>query len=346
MDPQLIARRGALAWLLAASLPAGAGARPAVGPSYGRQAAPTAFAADVAARRGLSRTWIASQLARARRVDAVRRLIMPAPAASAKNWAAYRDRFIEARRIAAGLAFWDAHDGWLQEAHSRFGVAPEIVLGVLGVETFYGRITGGFRVIDALATLSFDFPPGRSDRSAFFRAELEEFFALCSREGSDPQSVLGSYAGAMGLPQFMPGSVNRYAVDFDGDGHVDVLRSAADAVGSVASYLAAFGWQRDMATHFAVTAPDDSLARAELAGPDIVPSFTPAQFADRGAWLDEQGRNHSGLLALVALQNGDAAPSHIAGTANFYVLTRYNASSYYALAVSELAQALRRERPG
>jgi membrane-bound lytic murein transglycosylase B len=269
---------------------------------------------------------------------------MPPPAGTAKNWAAYRARFIEPQRIQAGLAFWRGNQKWLQAAEDRWGVPPEIVVAIVGVETFYGRVTGSFRTLDALATLSFDFPPGRSDRSAYFRSELEEFFVLCAREGQDPQSVKGSFAGALGLPQFMPGSLNRYAVDGDGDGHIDLLNSSADVVGSVAHFLASFGWERGLATHFAVSAPADAADRAALLAPDILPSFSAAQFAERGALLDEAGRAHGGPLALVELQNGDRPASFVAGTQNFYTVTRYNHSSYYAMAVIDLARALARQR--
>ena len=307
-------------------------------------AAAQAFAHDVAERNNLPLMWVQQQLAKAQRVEAVRRLIMPPPAGTSKNWAAYRARFIEPQRIAAGLAFWRDNESWLQEAQERWGVPAEIVVGIIGVETFYGRIMGNFRVLDALSTLAFDFPPGRKDRSAFFADQLEEYLVMCSREALDPASIKGSFAGAMGLPQFMPGSVNRWAVDMDGDGHIQLHRNSADAVGSVAHYLASFGWQRDLPTHFEVAVPVDSADRAVLLGPDILPSFTAEQFAQRGAVLSEAGRVHTGPLALVELQNGEAAPSYVAGTQNFYVVTRYNWSSYYAMAVIDLAQAVRLAR--
>ena len=315
-------------------------AKASAGPAYGRQPTVLAFAAQASAHHGLDATWVERHLAQARRQEAVRRLIMPPPAGTAKNWAAYRARFIEPQRIAAGLAFWRANQRWLDLAEARWGVPPGIVAAIVGVETFYGRMMGSFRVIDALATLSFDFPPGRKDRSDFFRSELEAFFVMCQREGSDPLAVQGSFAGAMGLPQFMPSSVNRFALDFDEDGHIDLQRSAADVVGSVAHFLAQAGWQRDLPTHHAVMVPVDTTARATLLAPDIVPSFTAAQFAQHGALLDDAGSAHDGLLALIELQNGDRAPSYVAGTRNFYVVTRYNWSSYYAMAVIELAQAL------
>jgi membrane-bound lytic murein transglycosylase B len=325
--------------------PPAARSGPVVGaPSYGPRDEIRSFAAEVAARRGLESAWLVKHLAQARRIDTVQRLMMPAPAGTAKDWGAYRDRFVEPRRIAAGVVFWQANEAALQRAEARWGVPPEIVVAIVGVETFYGRMTGGFRVIDALATLSFDFPTGRKDRSAFFRSELEEFLVLCQREGLDPQVPKGSFAGAIGLAQFMPGSINRYAIDFDGDGHVDMAGSAADAIGSIAHYLAEFGWQPGMAVYHAVTPPPPGVGLSALLQPDIVPSFSTAQFAELGALLADAAQGHEGALALVMLENGGRPPTYVAGTQNFYTITRYNWSSYYALAVATLAEALKRAR--
>lgn len=315
------------------------------GRPYGEREDVMRFAAELAARHPeIEAGWLREQLARSRFVPAVARLVMPAPTDSAKNWAAYRERFIEPQRIAAGLLFWRAHQAWLARAEARWGVPPAIVVGILGVETYYGRVMGDFSTLDALATLSFDFPAGRRDRAPFFREQLEALLLWCRREGRDAQSLRGSYAGALGLPQFMPGSINRYAVDFDGDGHIELSdpAHAADAIGSVANYLASFGWQRGLATHYGVSAPADAGARAQLLAPDIVPSFSAAQFTAQGATLAAEARQHEGPLALVELHNGGAAPSYVAGTSNFYAITRYNASSYYALAVIELGAAIAR----
>lgn len=314
--------------------------------TYGRREDVMHFAAEVAERHGLPRDWVEAQLEQSRHVPAVARLMMPPPAGTAKNWNAYRDRFIEPRRIDAGVRFWNEHAAWLSLAQERYGVPASVIVGIVGVETFYGRITGSFRVLDALATLSFDFPTGRKDRTPFFRSELEQYLLLCHREGGDCGAIKGSYAGAIGLPQFMPSSIAKYAVDFDGDGHVDLLGSPADVVGSVARYLASFGWEPGMPTHYPVAAPVDTRERAQLLAPDIVPSFTAQEMTAHGAELSEAGRAHPGLLALVELQNGDAAPSYVAGTQNFYVVTRYNWSSYYALAVIELGAAVERARLG
>jgi membrane-bound lytic murein transglycosylase B len=317
----------------------------ATGPDYSHHEGARAFAAELSVTTGLPLPWLHQHIGQARRTEAVRKLIMPQPAGTAKNWAAYRARFVEPQRIAAGLAFWRDNEAWLREAEERWGVPAHIVVGIIGVETFYGRITGSFRVLDALATLSFDSPPGRKDRSEFFRSELGEFLALCARQGTDPLSVKGSYAGAMGLPQFMPSSWNRWAVDMDGDGRTDLHGSAADAIGSVAHYMAAFGWEAGLPTHHAVAAPVDTADRAALLAPDIVPSFTAAQMGERGAQLSDASRAHPGLLALVELQNGSAAPSYVAGTQNFWVVTRYNWSSYYAMAVIDLGAAVAAARP-
>jgi membrane-bound lytic murein transglycosylase B len=223
-------------------------------------------------------------------------------------------------------------------------VPPEVVVGIVGVETIYGRQMGNFRVLDALATLAFDFPAGRSDRAAFFREELENFFVLCASEGTDPLALKGSYAGAIGMPQFMPSSFNRFAVDLDSDGRVDLQRSAADAIGSVAHFLAEYGWRRGLASRFEVEPPTDPLERAMLLAPDILPSFSAADFIERGARLEPAARSTSSQLALVELLNGSDPPSFVAGTTNFYAITRYNRSSYYAMAVIELGEAVARAR--
>ena len=312
--------------------------------TYGGREDVMLFADAVAQRQQLDAQTMRDILRRARFIPAVGKAIMPPPAGTAKNWAAYRARFVEPSRINAGLAFWQTHAKWLELAEERYGVPAEIVVGIVGVETLYGRHMGSFRVIDALATLAFDFPSGRKDRSAFFRDELEQFLVLTQREGVDPLSVRGSFAGAMGLPQFMPSSIMKYAVDFDGNGHIDLHKSHADVIGSVARYLFDFGWQRDLPTHFEVSVPVEVSDRAVLLAPDILPTFAPQEFVDRGALLPAQAMQTTSKLALVELQNGDAAPGYVAGTTNFYAVTRYNWSSYYAMAVIDLGAAVKQAR--
>jgi membrane-bound lytic murein transglycosylase B len=334
--------RGAVLAVLVAAAPLAAAQTPEP-PVYGARGDVMRFADDVAQRHAdLDRTWVRELLQRARKVERVQQLMMPPPTGTAKNWTAYRARFVERDRVAAGAAFWRANHAALARAESRWGVPAQVIVGVIGVETYYGRITGGFRVIDALATLSFDFPTGRRDRTPFFRSELEQFLLWCARERCDPTQVQGSFAGAMGLPQFMPGSVNRWAVDFDGDGRINLAASAEDAIGSVARYLHYFGWQRGLPTHFEVTPPEDAVHRVTLLGPDILPLFSAEEFAERGARLPAEGRAFEGPLALVELQNAGASPNYVAGTRNFWVITRYNWSSYYALAVIELGSAVAR----
>ncbi len=342
---------GALARKRAIALPVQANEAPDV-VTYGQREDLMRFGAELAERQGLDAEWVQATLQRARLVPTVAKFIMPPPPGTAKNWAAYRGRFVEPIRIRAGVDFWRANEKWLQLAQQLYGVPPEIVVGIIGVETIYGRQMGDFRVIDALATLAFDFPAGRKDRSGLFRDELESFFVMCHSEALDPLLVRGSFAGAIGMPQFMPSSFNKYAVDFDGDDRVDLLGNPADVIGSVAHYLAEFGWRRELPTRFEVAVPVASADRALLLVPDIVPSFSAAEFGERGAKLDAaafvanlrlEATGGIGKLALVELQNGDAAPSYVAGTSNFYAVTRYNWSSYYALAVIELGEAVARE---
>jgi membrane-bound lytic murein transglycosylase B len=305
------------------------------------------FAAQLSRDEGWPAEELSALLTQAQRLPSVRRLILPAPAGAAKNWAAYRQRFIEPKRVQAGAAFWAEHAAALERAQSQYGVPAAVIVGIIGVETFYGRHMGGFSTLDALATLAFDFPaehPRAEARQAFFRSELAEFLRLTRAEGLDPREVKGSYAGALGWPQFMPGSWRRYAVDFDGDGRIDLSHSPVDAIGSVAHFLAEHGWQPGQTTHYTLRLPPPGAERDRLLAPDIHPSFSPAELTAAGAKLSEAARSHAGPLAVVELQNGKHAAQHLLGTQNFYTITRYNWSAYYAMAVIELGQAVQRHR--
>ena len=314
------------------------------GPAYASRDDAMRFADDLADRRNLDRAWVRDAIGQANFLPVVTRLMTPAPSGTPKNWRVYRSRFIDNYRINAGMAFWQANQAALERAEREFGVPAEIIVGIVGVETIYGQQTGSFRVLDALSTLAFDFPtahPRAAERTAFFRGELEQVLSLAQRTGVDPLSLKGSYAGAMGWPQFMPSSWHKYAIDFDGDGKVDLFESQADVIGSVANYFISFGWTPGLSTHYPVGFDTTRLDKDTLLAPDILPTFSVASFTGKGAVLDVGALGHPGLLALVELQNGADEPSYVAGTQNFYVITRYNQSSYYAMAVIELGREVK-----
>jgi membrane-bound lytic murein transglycosylase B len=311
--------------------------------SYASRSDARQWVDDAAARMDLPASWLREQIGQARRIPQIEKLILPAASPTAKNWAAYRSRFIDPRRIEAGAAFWQRHQATLERAEQTYGVPVNIIVGIIGVETLYGQHMGSFRILDALATLTFDFPqahPRARERQAFFQGELEHFLRLTHRNGVEPRSWRGSYAGAMGLPQFMPSSWSRYAVDFDGDGRIDLFNSPADAIGSVANYFRAFQWKPGLPTHYPVALSPDQADMDALLAPDILPTFSVERFGAKGARLEGAALQHPGPLALIELRNGEAAPSYVAGTENFYAITRYNWSSYYAMAVIELGQAV------
>lgn len=317
---------------------------------YGQREDAMAWADAAAARTNLPRDWVRQQIALARRQAAVVRAVTPAPAGTEKNWTAYRARFIEPVRTQAGLAFWNQHADTLARAEKQYGVPASLIVGVIGVETLYGRHLGQHRVLDALATLAFDFPtvhPREPVRTAFFQQELLELLLLSREQQVEPSSLRGSYAGAMGWPQFIPSSWRRYAVDFDRDGRIDLLNNPVDVIGSVANYFVAFGWTPGMPTHYPVQVMASPKDLGELLAPDIVPTFDVGTFVSKGGMVSGAALKHPGPLALVMLENGLAPPAHIAGTQNFYVVTRYNWSSYYALAVIELGEHIEalRQRP-
>jgi membrane-bound lytic murein transglycosylase B len=302
------------------------------------------WADAMAQRRGLDQSWALRAVGHAQFLPAVAKLMQPAPSGTAKNWRVYRSRFIDPVRVTAGVKFWRDNQAALDRAEKEFGVPPEIIVGIVGVETIYGQQMGTFRVIDALATLAFNFPdshPRAAERSQYFRGELEQFLVLQSQLKADPLKPLGSYAGAVGMGQFMPTSWARWAVDFDGDGRIDLARSAADVIGSVANYFKSFGWRPGMPTHFPVDFDPETLDKEALLAPDILPTFSATSFRAKGAMIDGAAMEHPGPLALVELQNGDAPPQYVAGTENFYVITRYNWSSYYAMAVIDLGRQVK-----
>lgn len=289
-------------------------------------------------RHGFSESWLDEVFAQARHSPRAVTLMTPAPTGARRSWQTYRDRVVDPARVEAGLAFWREHDSWIRRATDRFGVPGEIIVAIIGVETLYGRVTGDFRVLDTLTTLSFDY----LRRAEFFRTELEQFLLLVRDNRLDPTGPRGSYAGAIGVPQFMPGSIRRHAVDFDGDGRVDLQRSVADAVGSVASFLVNHGWRVGEPSHFPASVAD--LGRVEtLIAAGIEPQFSFDQLKSAGVSSSVPVPG-SLKLALVDLPNIDQPPTFFLGANNFYVVTRYNRSSFYAMGVLLLAAELRAGR--
>ena len=321
----------------------GNGLIPATGLAYVDRPDAMALADDIAEQFQLDKKWVRNAIGRARFMPEVVRLVIPPPTTTPKNWQRYRNNAIDPVRIQAGVKFWQQNRATLARAEARYGVPAQIIVGILGVETLYGQQMGNFRAMDALATLAFDFPathPRAQARGAFFKSELGHLLSLKRNPSIDPLKARSSYAGALGMPQFMPSSWVRYAVDFDGDGRIDLYSSPADIIGSVAYYFKSFNWQPGMPTHYPVSFDPEMLEMDALLAPDILPSFSVDTFTYKGALLEGPGRDHKGPLALVKLQNGNAEPSYVAGTENFYVITRYNWSSFYALGVIELGEAV------
>lgn len=262
------------------------------------------------------------------------------PAERTLTWREYRPIFLTQKRTDDGRAFFAEHSELLNRAEAEFGVPAEIITAIIGVETSYGRITGSYKVLEALATLSFDYPP----RAEFFRSEMEEFILLSELEGWDTVNVKGSYAGAMGMPQFISSSYREYAIDFDNDGTRDLFNSDADIIGSVANYLARHGWVKSAPIaerwQLADSALDDEVR-------DLVRnSLKPAIAADsvRALGFDTPALKHATdpnkLLSVMTLQGADTEEIWV-GYPNFYAITRYNHSRLYAMAVFQLAQTIR-----
>jgi membrane-bound lytic murein transglycosylase B len=257
------------------------------------------------------------------------------PAERVRPWHEYRRIFMTPERIAAGVTFWQEHRERIERVSEETGVPPEILVGIIGVETFYGRIIGRYRVLDALATLAFEYPP----RSAFFSRELEQFLLLVREQGLEIETPVGSYAGAMGMPQFIPSSYRAYAVDGDGSGRIDLWNSMDDILASVANYFRAHGWRPgEPVVAPAVTGDGDPKA---LAQQGLSANTTVGALWEAGIGLAGPApADPNAAASLFALEHEDG-PRYWAGFHNFYVITRYNRSLMYALAVHQLGQAIR-----
>jgi membrane-bound lytic murein transglycosylase B len=297
------------------------------------------FVREMVERHGFDEAALLDLFGRTRASETAARLMQPPPPGTRRSWTAYRARFVEPFRIREGLRFWRDHADAVRRASARFGVPEDVIVSIIGVETIYGRQVGDFRVMEALTTLAFDYPR----RAAFFREELEQYLLLARETGFDPLEWRGSFAGAIGLPQFMPGSIRRHAVDFDGDGRIDLRASPSDAIGSVASFLANHGWLPGGPTHFAAVVEDEARARPAVEA-GIPPRLSPEELAALGV-TSPQPLPVDEPLALIDLPDGDGPTRYVLGANNFWVITRYNRSYFYAMAVIDLARALRAEMP-
>ncbi len=306
------------------------------------------FIDQMVEKHGFDRGALESTFKKVRYIDTAIQLVKPAPPGRPKNWRVYRSRFIEPVRINAGVAFWEEHRDALARAEQTFGVPAEIIVGIIGVETVYGRNTGNFRVLDALTTLAFDYPdtPNRVSRMKFFRGEVENTLLLARDAGIDPFSLFGSYAGAVGWPQFMPGSIRKFAVDFDGDGKVDLRNSPVDAIGSVANFLVQHGWKSGEPVVFPVTlaAAEPGRSWEMFIGQSLEAKFRLDELKAAGVMPTVEPPSDM-LFGLVDLQNGGEPTEYWLGANNFFAITQYNRSFFYAMSVIELGRAVRAARP-
>ena len=291
------------------------------------------FVQDMVERHGFARPVLERAFRETKYIGSIIRA-MDAPS-TALPWHVFRTRHINDARIAGGLQFWTEHADVLERAAATYQVPPEIIVATIGIETMFGRLTGNVNVLDALTTLAFGYPR----RADFFRGELEQFLLLARENGWKLNLIKGSFAGAMGIPQFIPSSYRKYAVDFDGDGHRD-LRQVADAIGSVANYYRQFGWQLGAPVIIPVDVGNTMLDAMLAAG--IAPHTTVSEFRKRGVVPLEPVADDA--LATLITAETEIGTRYWLGLNNFYVITRYNRSINYAMVVRELAWTLRQQR--
>ena len=304
--------------------------------SYLKRADVGAYIDELIQQHGFSRQELEEVLAAAERrqdiIDLMRR-----PAERRLNWHEYSKIFLDEQRIAGGVEFWQQNRATLERAQRKYGVAPEVVVAIIGVETRYGRVTGRHRVIDALMTLAFDYPP----RASFFRKELTQFLVLAREEGKNPTSLMGSYAGAMGYGQFIPSSFRNYAVDFDRDGVRDIWQNRVDAIGSVANYFSRHGWGGTTEVTVPVRVKAETEQLLEIANGSLKPTHSVAEMAAMGVVVDDL--DPEARVLLLRLMGGEM-PEYWLGLNDFYVITRYNHSRLYAMAVYRLGQEIKKRR--
>ncbi|MEY4592912.1 MAG: hypothetical protein RIR18_1807 [Pseudomonadota bacterium] len=295
------------------------------------------FIQEMAKNHHFNQRQLTKQFSAIRSNPKVIRFIRPPVSPGQRSWARYQPRFVNSGRIDAGVKFWNTHAKTLERAEKEYGVPAEIIVGIIGVETIYGRHTGNFGTLEALATLAFDYPP----RADFFRTELEQFLLLSRENRIDPLTIKGSFAGAIGVPQFMPGSQRRYGVDFDHDGKVDLKNSVEDAIGSVARFLSMHGWVKNTPIATPVTAYQTIDPSWLESG--ILPRLKCKELHAAGIQT-EAAQSGIEQCALIDLISPEQATEYWLGFENFYVITRYNRSSFYAMSVFQLAQAIRQQK--
>jgi len=297
-----------------------------------------AFVTKASVKTGLSEAAVREILAKGRYqqsiIDAISR------PAEAQPWYKYRKIFLTDTRIRNGVRFWDENEEKLTHIANDYGLPPEIIVAILGVETAYGANMGSYRVLDALMTLGFDYPR----RGAFFQQQLIALLELAEKEGLDIESVTGSYAGAMGMPQFIPTSYLAYAVDGNGDGRRDLWNNKEDVFASVANYLARHGWEHEGEVAFQVEVGDAHVDDLLNTGRDLKPKTTLDELAQRGVQLPEHSSVPGDIPVMLFTLTWPDRVEYWVGLNNFYVITRYNHSVLYAMAVYELAQAIRKAR--
>lgn len=295
-----------------------------------------AFIEEMHEKHGFDRAHLARLFRKTQPQPKAIKAILPPKDPSVRSWQTYHARFVGPSRIESGLRFWELHDRTLEAARRTYGVPEEIIVAIIGIETIYGRNMGKFPTLATLATLAFDYPP----RAELFRNELEALLLLARESRRDPLAYTGSYAGALGLPQFLPSSIRNWGLDFDGDGRIDLAASTADAIGSVANFLASHGWETD--SPIAAPASVSGEGFGELVDAGILPRFMPAEMSAYGVSFAADVPQLP--CALIDLVTPNEATEYWLGYRNFYVITRYNRSSFYAMAVHALSRELKTGR--
>jgi membrane-bound lytic murein transglycosylase B len=300
--------------------------------NYAEREEVQAFINEMVEQHGFDRTYLENKFTEAKKIDSILESIAK-PAEKKLTWKQYRPIFVTNKRSNKGKAFMKEHGVILERAEKEYGVPVEIITAIIGVETYYGKHTGKYTVFDSLTTLGFDYPP----RSKFFKSELKEFLLLSKEEDISVEDMTGSYAGAMGMPQFISSSYRRYAVDFDGDGKRDLWNSMPDVIGSVANYFSEHGWEKGKTIVHSARVEDASIVKEEN---ELKPYVSIAELQEQGVHINQdQGLDKNAQVTLLKFA-GKKGDEYWVGLNNFYVITRYNHSSLYAMAVQQLSEKI------